>query len=116
MDTSNSIPAGFTRRHTLHGHQLEINRIAWSPDGRFLASSSFDRTVRIWDAHTGEQLQTLTGHTGPVFSVAWSPDGQVMASGSADKSIRLWSKETGQEIQVFHGHTNNITDLAWSSG
>lgn len=114
MDTNNPAPAGFTLRHTLRGHQLEINRIAWSPDGRFLASSSFDKTIRIWDAYAGKQMHTLTGHTGAAFSVAWSPDGQVLASGSADKTVRLWNIQTGQELKVLHGHTNNINDLAWA--
>jgi len=47
MSTNNPTPAGFTLRHTLRGHRLEINRISWSPAGRFLASSSFDGTIRI---------------------------------------------------------------------
>jgi WD40 repeat protein/GTPase SAR1 family protein len=114
MGTINSFPTGFALKYVLGGHQLEINRIAWSPDGRFLASSSFDKTVRIWDAHTGGQLQRLTGHTGTIFSVAWAPDGQILASGSSDKTVRLWNTRTGQELQVLQGHKKDINDLAWA--
>jgi WD40 repeat protein len=62
MSSNEGIPQGFKLRYTLRGHESEINRIAWSPDGRLLVSSSFDKTVRIRDTQTRELVHTLTGH------------------------------------------------------
>ena len=81
---------GLTLRHVLRGHKKPINRIAWSPDGSYLASPSDDKTIRIWDARSGECLRSTHGNSGWVFSVAWSPDGRRLASGSGDYTIRVW--------------------------
>ncbi len=82
-------PQGLTLLHTLRGHEDKILKMAWSPDGRFLASSSLDKTVGLWDTTKGKHLNFLKGHSGTVISVAWSPDGQILASGSSDNTIRL---------------------------
>src|SRR5437868_9946691 len=72
---------GLTLRQVLRGHTDTITRIAWSPDGSYLASPSRDKTIQIWDARTGACVHTLQGHTEVVWSVAWSPDGHRLASG-----------------------------------
>jgi WD40 repeat protein len=61
-----------------------VNSVAFSPDGRLLASGSNDKTVKVWEVASGRAVRTLTGHTWPVLSVAFSPDGRLLASGSVD--------------------------------
>ncbi|MCI0560718.1 MAG: WD40 repeat domain-containing protein, partial [Nitrososphaera sp.] len=68
----------------------DVNCIAFSPDGKTLASGSSDMTVRLWDVQTGALKWTLTEHSGSVNSVAFSPDGKTLASSSEDRTVRLW--------------------------
>ena len=71
---------------TLTGHTGGVSDVAFSPDGRILASSSYDHTLRLWDVVTGEHIRTLTGHRHQVLSLAFSPDGRTLASGSVDET------------------------------
>ncbi len=105
---------GVTLRLTLRGHTGLIGRIAWSPDGKWLASPSKDMTIRIWDAVTGKVVRTLKGHTSEVNSVAWSPDGLRLASASHDKTVRLWDAKTGKERRKLEGHSESVYSIAWS--
>jgi uncharacterized protein with WD repeat len=94
--------------------QSEMNNVTWSPDGKRLSSASGDKTVRVWDAHTGSQLAQLQGHSDPVMSVNWSPDGTKLASASLDETVRVWDANTYEPIAVLQGHSSWVTSVNWS--
>ncbi|NES69823.1 MAG: hypothetical protein F6K24_33725, partial [Okeania sp. SIO2D1] len=80
----------------LKGHISPINNVAFSPDGKILASGSWDETVRLWDVASGKQIQVLQENIKRVETVAFSQDGKILASGSWDETIRLWDVATGK--------------------
>ena len=96
-----------------HGKDLLIvTDLAFSPDGKLLASSSIDNTVKIWNTNTGECLKTYRGEQQWIWSVAFSPDGKLLASGGEDCIIRLWNIHT-DECRVLQGHHSWIWSLAF---
>jgi WD40 repeat protein len=101
-------------KETLKGHTDPVNSVAFSPDGRMLASGCQDNTVKLWDVSTRQELATLNGHTNSVFSVAFSPDGKTIASGGADNTVKLWNASTRQELATLKGHASSINTLAFS--
>ena len=96
------------------GHADVIFSVAFSPDGRWLASGSEDNTIKIWDVASGRELRTLSGHTGWVQSVAFSPDGRQLVSGSSDTTVKLWDVATGAELRTLRGHTKTVYSVAFS--
>src|SRR5262249_21151782 len=79
-------------------HGGGIHSLCFSPDGKTLASASYDNTIRLWDPKTGKEIRRFVGHHHWIFSVAFSPDGKTLASGSNDLTARLWDVRTGKEI------------------
>src|SRR5260370_40820598 len=88
------------------GKKCAIHAIAFSPDGKRLATASEDKTSEVWDATTGHELFALIGHTGPVMSIAFSPDGTRLATASADNTARVWDAATARGLLTLTGHTD----------
>src|SRR5215213_5747769 len=99
-------PSGFKLRRTFKSHAGWIGRIAWSPDGRLLASGSDDRTICIWNLAEGALVKMLKGHSDTVFSVAWAPDTSLLASSSDDETVIIWEPHEGTQIRTLKGHTS----------
>src|SRR5260221_7460618 len=99
---------------TLIGHSNLVHAVAPSPDRGLLASASDDKTIKLWDPHTGEHLRTLEGHSDWVTSVAFSPDGGLLASASSDKSIKLWDPHTVEYLSTLDVHSIYDTYTAHS--
>ena len=100
---------------TLSGHSDLVFGLAVSPDGKRIASGSFDKTVKVWDAEAGAELMTLHGHEDRVGPVSFSPDGRKIASGSKDTTIKLWDAESGSELMTLRGHGKGIRSVGFSS-
>ena len=95
-----------------NGH---INTVAFSPDGKYVVSGSYDNTVRIWDVATGNATHTYVGHSNWINSVAFSPDGINVASGSNDNTARIWEVESNQEMHTLEEHIDAVESVAFSS-
>src|SRR5262249_28824661 len=92
-------------RHTLEGHVEVVSSVAFSPDGKTLASASQDGTIKLWDVQAGKERTTLKERKEVISSVAFSPDGKTLASsGSDDGTIKLWDVQTGKVQATLKGH------------
>ncbi len=124
-DISSIVAAGFSPANaalkggamllkTLLGHKDCIYSIAWSPDGKLLASGSYDKMVKLWDTATGQEVKNLQDHIDAVFAVAFSPDGKYLASGSQDRSVKIWDVASGQRLYTLSDAADGLTSIAYS--
>ena len=97
------------------GHQALINCAAFSPDGRFIASASFDKSVRLWSAITGQYLAALRGHVGKVYVLSWSIDSRMLVSGSDDSTVKVWDCQTRKLKEDLPGHADAVFAVDWSA-
>ena len=98
---------------TLSGHTDWVTCVAWSPDGKRLATASRDKTAALWDAACGAKLLVLM-HTDAVNCVVWCTDGGRLATGGRSRQVIVWDSATGGALQSFSGHTNTINSIAWA--
>ncbi len=102
----------------LTGHQQLVFCISYSPDGRFIASGSADKKIKLWDGFTGKFITTFHGHVGSVYRLVWSPDSRFLASGSKDSTCKLWpistARHTGNASHTLPGHADEVYALDWS--
>ena len=96
------------------GTPSSVNAVSYSPDCKYIASGSYDKTIKIWDAATGMCLRTLEGHSESIRSVSYSPDGKHLASGSYDKTIKIWDAATGKCLRTLEGHSGDIDSVCYS--
>lgn len=96
------------------GHSNDISHVAVSPDGRYAATGSGDRSVTLWELETGRALRSFRGHDEWITTIAFSPDGRLVASASRDGEIRLWDIVTGETVRALTGHENQVGDLAFT--
>ncbi len=102
--------------HQLTGHTDEVYAVAFSPDGKLLATASNDRSVRLWEVASRQPLgEPLTGHTDEVYGVVFSPDGKLLATASNDRSVRLWEVASRHPLgEPLTGHTDAVTNVVFS--
>jgi WD40 repeat protein len=100
---------------TYRRHTGEVDELAWGPSGSgLIGTASFDKTVQIWDAASGQRRGTYTGHTDQVWTLAGAPNGQYVASGGRDKTVQVWQASNQQNVTTYTGHSAEVESVDWS--
>ncbi len=116
-----TVPTPTPRPHgsvisSYRGHTMRITAVSWSPDGKYIASGSLDKTVQVWAANPSDHFRPFIyrGHSAGIKAVAFSPDSQRIASGAEDRTVQIWDATTGKHVTICRGHTDAVTTVAWS--
>ncbi|MGI9061515.1 MAG: protein kinase domain-containing protein [Ktedonobacteraceae bacterium] len=110
------VPVG-TPIFTYRVQKSGVKAVAWSPDGKLIASGGIDHTVHIWNAVSGDEIlkPPYSGHSAELNAVAWSPDGKFIASGGGDKTVRVWNAATGKDLlPPYTQHQATVRSVSWS--
>lgn len=106
----------FTEVKMIKAHDLPLTNLSFNKTGSHFITGSYDRTCKIWDAATGEEVRTLDGHTNVVYTVAFNlPVSDRVATGSFDKTVKLWDSESGECLRAFEGHSAEVVCLQFAS-
>ena len=112
--SNSAISTSFKLANTLTVHTGAVFSIAFSPNGQYFASGSGDKTIKLWDASSGELLHTFYGHAKEVAAVAFTPDSKTLVSGGRDHLIKVWDVNSKQLLRTLPGHTDWVRSLAIS--
>jgi ribosome assembly protein 4 len=97
------------------GHQQLVNDVCFSPDGIYIASASFDKSIRLWDGTSGKFLATLRGHVGAVYRIVWSADSRLLLSASKDSTCKVWDMRSRKLKTDLPGHADEVYAVDWST-
>jgi dynein assembly factor with WDR repeat domains 1 len=113
IDTS-ELPQNFYLFKILRAHILPLTNCAFNKSGDRFITGSYDRTCKVWNTLTGEELLTLEGHKNVVYAIAFNnPFGDKVVTGSFDKTAKIWDSSTGELLQTLRGHTTEIVCLSF---
>ncbi|MDM0053922.1 WD40 repeat domain-containing protein, partial [Variovorax sp. J22R115] len=99
----------------LRGHEDVVISAQFSADGKTVLTASWDKTARLWDVASGQELRALRGHEGEVTSAQFSADGKTVLTASEDKTARLWDVASGKELRALRGHEYQVTSAQFSA-
>ena len=112
--SSDDIADDFYLFKILRGHILPLTNCAFNKNGDKFITGSYDRTCKVWDTMTGDEILTLEGHTNVVYAIAFNkPYGDKVVTGSFDKTCKLWNVKTGENVHTFRGHDAEIVCLTF---
>ena len=97
---------------TIEGHDDTIYAVAFSPDGGDVATSSYDKFVKLWDAQPAKKIRTFKDHIDAVYALAFTPDGKRLLSGAADRTVKIWDTATGERLYTLGEPTDGINAIA----
>ncbi len=97
---------------TIKGHSDCIYAVAFSPDGKTLATSSYDKLIKLWSVDTGQEIRTLKDHIDAIYALAFTPDGKRLLSGAADRTVKVWDVATGERLYTLSEPQDGLNTIA----